>query len=133
MIKFPNLIEFIDEFGLDELHATHKSYVEECDEISFSDFVKEHYEGCRQMWEDDMKCLPKSINVSFNDDGEIALESAKMVMVQIINDALKSKKVREIILKDELAPDYESSTMIVFEFARLVIPAIEEALDKLGE
>jgi hypothetical protein len=130
--KFPTLIEFIDEMGLDELHATHRSYVEECDEISFSDFVKEHYEACRQIWEDDMNCVPRSFIVPFNEDNDITLESAKVVMKDIINDALMNKKVREIILENELAPNYESATMIVFEFRRTVLPAIEKALNELG-
>jgi hypothetical protein len=129
--KFPDLIEFIDDMGLCELHKIHHDYVKECEDISFSDFVKVHHEGCRQMWEDDMRCGRKKVNILFDEDSDILIETAKMVMAEIINRGLRDNWVRQIVLEDDLAPDCYNAVHIVEIFNRKVLPAVEKTLNEL--
>jgi len=135
MTKFPSMIEYIDDLGLDELHNAHRDEMSEEDpseQISFSDYVESHYQMAREMWEDEMINIPMKTNVSFDTEKEIALACAIEVMKTMIDEGLREHRVRDIILTDDLAPDYTSAVCIVDEFRKVVLPAIEKALNELG-
>lgn len=128
--QFPTLIEFIDDFGLAELHKTHDSYNEECDEISFDDFVKQHYEACKEMWYEDMNST-RLLSVPFDNDNDICLESAKLTIVEMINKSLKEHQPMRIIQNEELSCDWSCCPSIIYELNNRVLPAIEKALNRL--
>ena len=135
MTKFPSLIEYIDSLGLDELHKAHKEEMENEDpseQITFSEYVEASYEMAREMWEEQMNDSPKSIAVPFDAEKDIALGSAIEVMKNIINKGLGRGEVAQIVVADDLAPDYTSAVCIVDEFRENVVPAIEKALNELG-
>ena len=135
MTKFPSMIEYIDDLGLDELHNAHRDEMAEEDpseQISFSDYVESHYQMAREMWDDEMINIPMKTNVSFDTEKEIALACAIEVMKTMIDEGLRENRVRDIILTDDLAPDYTSAVCIVDEFRKVVLPAIEKALNELG-
>lgn len=133
MIKFPSMIEFIDEMGLDELHNAHKQYDEDNEtSTSFSEFVEEHYESLKESWEDDMRYTPKkALDVKYNENIDIELDTAKQVMVAIVNKALANGKPGKIILEEELVPDYFLAYPVLEKFFSMVIPAVEKSLNEL--
>jgi hypothetical protein len=133
MVKFPTLIEFIDEVGLDELHATHKDYMEDMDEndTSFDTFVKQHYKCLKESWEDDIRYGKKEIFVPFDDVNDIVLETAKMVMKAIIDKGLKDGLVAKTICEEDLVPEYCLVYPVLGEFYDKVVPAVEKALNEM--
>lgn len=133
MVEFPSLIEFIDTMGLDAIHKEHNLYMSEIEAtVSFDEFVKMYYESSKQVWHDDMNSYKKSLDVRFNEENDVALEFAKEIMADIIDEALHDKMVQKIISQNDLATDYISAYHIVNAFRKKVIPAIEAALNELG-
>jgi len=133
MVKFPTLIEFIDDIGLDELHATHKDYIEDMEEdASFDSFVKNHYECLKESWEDNIRYGKKAIDVPFNEENDMGLETAKMVMKAIIDKGLKDGLVAKTICEDDMVPDYFTVYPVIEEFYAKIVPAVEKALNELG-
>jgi hypothetical protein len=133
-IEFPTMIEFIEDVGMESLHESHESYIEDTGEYgkSFSNFVEEMYESHKQMFHDEMNFV-KKIGYNVNDNIDISVEMAKVVLVEIINKAIQKGDVKKIILEEELAPDCGSAMIVALEFRKTVIPAIEKTLRHLGE
>lgn len=131
MIEFPTLIEYIEECTLTELHKMHEdAKVYEDNEQSFSDYVEEQYSIAQEMWQDAIN-EARPIKIEMVDDGEVQKESAKLVLKQIIVNGLKNRDIPEIILKDDMAPDYRSAVSIVESFWDDVMPAVEKALEEI--
>ena len=139
------MIEWAFEIGQDELIKMHKEYnydMEQNDinKKSFNEFVEYYYNESKAEWEDEIINTTKLYFVPYrtdenvdvvNEDVDIDLESAKLVLVQIINDAIKDGKVSDIILENEIAPDYRCVNHIVHSFIYKVIPAVTKMLEKL--
>jgi hypothetical protein len=132
-IKFPSLIEWIDEYGLKELHAMHQDFMKDVEqEISFENFVQQHYESCKEQWIDDMRLIPAKIKYELNNEGDdISLEMAKLVLKEMVNNSINNGEVSRIVLSEDMAPEYNSSVSIINDFFDKVIPAIEKALEEL--
>ena len=130
MTQFPTLIDFIDSIGFDELHEIHNE--DETRSMTFTEFCHDHYNNIKADWETEINNHKKHLDVPFNEENAICLESAKSVMTQIIDEGLRSYRVRDIILNDEMAPGYLTAISIIEDFRIQVIPAIERALNELG-
>lgn len=132
-MNFPHMIDWMDEFGMDNLHESHKTYNEDLEKsLSFVQFVKEHYETCKQLWHDEMKNHGR-IDVPFDiQEGNIAVEIAKATLAQIINKGLKCNTPRGIIDRDCLAPDHNCAHEIIKELRKTVLPAVQFTLNNLN-
>ena len=126
------MFEWMEEFGFKELRAMHKDAKAEGDCVSFDEFVRESYNCSANLWVDEMFEDPKSHLVSYdmmeNEEEDICLASAILVLAQIINAGIKDGFVADIILKEELAPDHEASVEIKNDFVYKIIPLINETL-----
>lgn len=127
--RFPSLIEWIDEMTMKELHSLHK---ENEPEISFDAFVQNEYEAHKQMWNDDMN-TKRIVKYNPNEDIDVALDTAKIVFANILNDAIRSGKVKSSILQEELTPDYRTDAHVVDVFFCRIIPAVEKMLNNLND
>lgn len=126
MIKFPNLIEWMDEMTMDELHKLH-------DEVegteSFSEFVGNEYEAHKEMWQDEMS-KHREIRFQANDEKDICDEMAKDLLCVILNKG--TLEIKDIICQQEFAPDHHSAIQVVEAFWYKIIPAIEKTLKELN-
>jgi hypothetical protein len=117
--KFPKIVQWIDEIGLNELHEMHNKYKEDCvgdpdENISFADFAEATYEDAFQNWEDEMSTIKKIdfVEPLCDSDDDILDHSAKIVIDKIIKIGIGDNLVKDIILNEELAPDAESALLI---------------------
>lgn len=131
MTKFPTLIEYIEEIGIDNLRKMYEDEMKNEGDVTFTEFVENEYHGAEAMWDDRMSDV-KKLNVPFNLEKEITVASAIEVLVTLVNESLKNDKVPKIILENDLAPDAHTATYIVDAFNKTVIPAIEKTLNELG-
>ena len=128
--KFPSMISWMDDKGSNELHRLHEEFAKETGERqAFDYFVQGIYESEKMGWEESLNG-PKCYHVPYamDEDGDICLESAKIVLKEIINEGIRKGRVAEIILEDELAPDHDSAVAIANDFIYKIIPAIQDAL-----
>jgi len=139
-MKFPCLIDWMEERGLDHLHAEHKDWQTTWgDKIEFSDFVQKAYENTMQRahenamadFHSNMESRRRPIEIPFDAAGDVATESAKDVLKQIIDKGLLDGMMEKVIDKEELAPDYNCAFAIVNAFWDDVIPALEKAMKNI--
>jgi hypothetical protein len=71
------------------------------------------------------------VSYDIDEEGDISLESAKMVLVEIINNAMKEGDVGNIISRQEIAPDYKSAGFVVQDFIYKVIPNVTKMLKEM--
>lgn len=132
-MKFPSMVDWMDEYGMEELHRMHVDFNRMSDEpdLSFSDFVEHQYEENKEEWEDQMN-RGKAISVPMHADGEIDLENAKQVMVGVVRHLCENPSIIHKIIDDEdLAPDYMCALHVVDRFWDTVVPGIDLALKKM--
>lgn len=133
-MKFPSMIDWMDEYGMEELHRMHADFnrmVDAPDMLEFSAFVEHQYEESKEQWDDGMN-QAKAISVPMDMDGEVDLENAKQVMVGVVRMlADEPGIIRSIIENDDLAPDYMCALHVVDRFWDTVVPGIEKALKKM--
>ena len=123
--RFPDLIDWMDEMNMGELHSLHK---EVSPSSSFSSFVREEYEAQKQMWHDDMntRCL---LNYEINPEGnDMIFETAKYLLVEIVNNSIKSGNVKKILIEGDLTPDYRCDVDVINDFFFKIIPAMDNML-----
>jgi len=131
MSDFPNMVDWMDEFGMNNLHEAHNAWNDEMEEqLSFSDFVNQHYETNKQMWHDDIN-RGGTLNVPFDAECEVAVESAKAIMKRIIECGIESRMVPDLLTEEDLAPDYHCALIVADEFWKTVVPAVTNALNNL--
>jgi hypothetical protein len=147
MIRFPNMIDWIDDLGLDELHRLHN---EDNEGLKFGDFVEKEYLIQKKEWTEVMCHSNKTINgtkkssknfnffigekilrLNFDENKDVATESAKIVLERIINISAEKGLIKDIILCEELAPDYYSCRIVAESFWYKIIPAIKKTLDEM--
>jgi len=128
MIRFPNLIEWMDDMTMDELHNLHQVHQAVVKTESFSDFVQNEYDAHKETWEDEMN-QHRPIRFSINEEKDICDELAKEVLATILSKG--TKELKHIIDKFDLAPDYTSASQIVDSFWFKIIPAIEKTLKEI--
>jgi hypothetical protein len=135
--QFPNMIDWINEFGLDELHNEFEKSSKLAEStgmttsISFSSFVDIFYKMKKLEWEHNMR-----INFRFeekiDENGEIDFEIGKYVISSILNHAI-ANDIKDKILKEELCPDYQTAVIIVDVIENTILPKIREALKGVDE
>jgi len=135
--KFPTIIEWIEESGFSSLREEYEDFKKgdpDQKDTTFNSFVQGTYEMLKGAWEDEIYVIPKqhTIPIDMDDEGDIALESAKLVAKQILNKAIDDEEVGTIILEDELAPDHDAALWIIDDFVHRVIPAITKVLKELN-
>lgn len=134
MINFPNMIDWIDERGLEDLHKLHEKFLKDYpnEKILFSDFVKNEYEGEKMQWEDFVYNTKNELRIK-DDWNDTSIESACVIVKEILNKGIKEGMVQKIVVNDELAIDYDTAQVIVDTFFYQVIPTIEKTLNNLDE
>ena len=115
-----------------ELHDLHKNRIKvlNCENISFNDFVQNYYEKTKKDWLDNIN-HKKLIDIEMNDDGEVDIESAKIVLKEILSAGINAGMIKQVVLAEELAPDYNSALLIADAFWEVVMPAVEKSLKDL--
>lgn len=130
-ITFPNLVNWIEEFGFEELHRMHKDFQKYVSpDISFSDFVNTHYECVKSAYEEDV-FRGGAVHFKADENGDASTEMAKEALVTIINKGIEEFNIGTVITENELAPDHNSAQMVVDQFWGNVIPAFEIFLKEL--
>jgi hypothetical protein len=132
-IQFPNLVDFMDEYGMNELHAMHKDHQNAIgDYCSFSDFVQGYYEDARDEWSLEMIRNTKIETPVFNDESDVdmSLQMAKECFAKIFNVGDRHITAGRIVETNELAPDHNSAMMVVDTFHNQLIPAIQKFLNE---
>jgi len=126
--NFPSMIEWIEQTGFTELRERH----ERCSHMymSFDDFVNSAYNADKLIWEHDM-CYRTKLTYEMDDEQDMCIESAKYVLVKIINDAISKGDVVNIIDNEELAPDRDIFLHVVNIFMNQLIPAVDRMLKGL--
>ena len=124
MIKFPSLIEWIEDCGWKELHAYHEDFlITGVEKVSFDDFVQKEYESAKDEWFSTVN-YRREIKFQMNEENDPGTESAKEILVMIINKGIKEGMVKDLILND-LACDSFTAEIIASEFGYII--------DKVGE
>lgn len=121
--NFFSKIEWIEQTGFAELRERHNGF----SHLSFDDFVDRLYKAEKLIWERDMLQKNK-LTYEMNDEEDMCIESAKYVLVKIINDAIGKGDVVNIINNEELGPDPLVSVHIVNIFMNQLIPAVDRML-----
>jgi hypothetical protein len=132
-IQFPSLIDFMDEYGMKELHNMHNDHLETFGvNSSFSDFVQVYYNDARDEWNLKRICNVRIKTPEFNDETDIdmSLQMAKECFAKIFNIGDRHITAGQIVETDELAPDHHSATMVVDTFHNKLIPAIQKFLNE---
>lgn len=133
MIQFPDLIDWMDEMSLEELHSLHKDFEKNFEKkIEFSKFVVDEYESAKTGWVEEM-AYSRQIVDGCDPDGadDICLDSAKYIFKRIFDKGVDLNRVSNIICDDELAPDHNCAQVIVDAFWNKIVPAIEKTLKDL--
>jgi len=132
--KFPTLIEWMEQKGFTTLRREYESANQDICSISFDDFCRGYYEDEESEWNYEMIQSTKQFKITYemDEEGDICLESAKIVLKEIVNNAIAEGMVSDIILVDEMAPDYDCSTLIANDFSFKVINAINRMLKNLN-
>ena len=129
-IDFPNMIDWIDSYSMGDLHDIHADFENmHQTKIEFSLFVKNMYDDEKRDWEDEMG-RDRPLEIEMDEEGEIDVESAKMVLKEIIWRGSEDGQVAKIIC-DDLTPDFCAARVVVNAFWDKVIPAVEKALKNL--
>ena len=129
--KFPNLIDWMDDVGMAELHDQHMTYMKDAqDNIPFSNFVAAQHNVAEGMWEDEMfQTNPLKIEENENDDMDLLI--AKDIFVTIFNNGIESADPGIIVTQEECAPDAETAKYVINTFWNKVVPAVKKALEEL--
>jgi hypothetical protein len=126
--NFPDLIDWIDDYGIDILHKEHDQYCSDNgSKKSFSAFVNEEYAVAKCLFIEEINRVDH-IDIEMNVDGEIQIESAKLILLRIIERGIDANMIMKIIEQEDLAPDYRCAISIVNAFWDVIIPKIEKAL-----
>lgn len=135
MIQFPNMIDWIDEMSLKELHSLHRDFNQANEEkVDFSKFVEMEYESAKTGWVGEMT-YSRQIADGCDPDGadDVCLDTAKYLFKRIFDKGTDLNRVSNIICDDDLAPDHNCALMVAESFWYKVVPAIEKTLKGLVE
>jgi len=126
LCEFPNLITWMDEYGMVALHREHNERTGQL--VPFSRFVELRYREDKYVWKIRMN-RSAQINISMCEDGEIDEESAKLILRRMIEHCTDNGMILKVIENEDLAPDYQAALHIVEAFWSVIIPKIEKALE----
>ena len=125
---FPSMVEWIEQTGWEQLHMAHRDNAAlSCCDSAFDRFVQDLYSAAKQDWNEDMH-QKKLLSYEMDLEQDMCLESAKFVLVKIIDDAICKGDVVDIVVNEVLVPDHETSLHIVNDFLYQLIPAVDRML-----
>ena len=127
-MKFPTLIEWLEETGIDNLRKDMESTGNSS--CGITKYCQIQYESQQNAWEVRMN-VNKTINVPMNEDNDIAFETAKIVFQYLVNEARHNVPV--VIQKEDLAPCYVSALSVVDEYCYNLLPKLEEFLKNVKD
>lgn len=130
LCEFPNLIDWIDDYGMVNLRMEFKRLrinIGFGQLVSFERFIEQKYNE-EKLGFDALMHRVNPINIEMDDEGEIDIESAKLVLKRMIEKCHAAGMINRIIENEDLAPDYFSALHIVDAFWDVIIPKIEKAL-----
>jgi hypothetical protein len=130
LCEFPNLIDWIDDYGMINLRIEFKRLrinIGFGQLVSFERFIEQKYNEEKLSF-DNLMHRVNPINIDMDCEGEIDIESAKLVLRRMIEHCTDKGMILNVIEKEDLAPDYFSALHIVDAFWNAIIPKIEKAL-----
>jgi len=127
--NYPSKIEWIEQTGFAELRRRYKEFLKDYGvHENFDSFVDCLYDAEKMNWEQDMFHQTNLLSYEMDLEQDMCLESAKFVLVKIINNAICKGNVGSIVVNEELGPDHETSLNIVNDFMHQLIPAVDRML-----
>lgn len=131
-MNFPKFSDWVEETTFKTLHEEHEDWQKVNDEkIDFDTFVKNQYEIEQDMFHDDMVAMRRKPKIEFDMEGEVDVESAKIVLARIIEKGVRKGLIEQTIDKENLAPDHNCARHILDAFWDVVLPAVEENLGQV--
>jgi len=125
-IQFPSYTEWLLEQGKESLERQWQSSPAESS-MSLTAFCESAYELAHEDWAGRMGGNDEII-YEIDESADICDESAKLVLVQMINSCTEDGAVGEIVVDEDLAPDHETARAIVNQFWGFLIPDFQKWL-----
>lgn len=129
-VNFPTMIDWIESVGFETLHEMQEDF--KCQHEKFSTFVQRIYEEQKTDWRNEIG-FSRKLKIDFDAfENNVSMLEAVSLFKEIVEESIGKKIFYKITLNDVI-PDHNCALNVVNDFWNKVIPAVEKALNELGE